>query len=187
MADLSITPRPEDGPQLWYSDGKFVQRMDCDDIDNNFNPSDRDLKFMRSVLELALTQVAEWGTRPTVRRIRIGNALHPTVPSAGVPGTVRGGFPVTPNDAAPEAAESLGTQQDWTMVDYVRRLDIRPHEVLVFRFNDDKMDAEAFHRMVNSFEGRLPEDVSILFINSHIDVFVIGKAELPDRLRDGAS
>jgi hypothetical protein len=60
MADLSITPRPEDGPQLWYSDGKFVQRMDCDDIDNNFNPSDRDLKFMRSVLELALTQVAEW-------------------------------------------------------------------------------------------------------------------------------
>jgi hypothetical protein len=94
---------------------------------------------------------------------------------------------VTPNDAAPEAAESLGTQQDWTMVDYVRRLDIRPHEVLVFRFNDDKMDAEAFHRMVNSFEGRLPEDVSILFINSHIDVFVIGKAELPDRLRDGAS
>lgn len=60
MADLSITPRPEDGPQLWYSDGRFVQRMDFDDIDNNFNPSDRDLKLMRCVLELALIHVAEW-------------------------------------------------------------------------------------------------------------------------------
>lgn len=94
---------------------------------------------------------------------------------------------MTSTEAEPEAAESLGTQQDWTMITSVGRLEIRRHEILVFRFNDDKMDAEAFHRMVNSFEGRLPEDVSILFINSHIDVFVIGKADLPDRVRDGAS
>ena len=61
----------------------------------------------------------------------------------------------------------------------VMRLEPKPGEVLVFRFNDDAMDADTFQLISDHLKEQLPQGVSLLFINSAVDMFVVSRGELP--------
>lgn len=56
----SIPLNPDAGPQIWYTDGNLVQRLDDDNMDNVLEPSIRDLALMRAVLTLATYRVTQW-------------------------------------------------------------------------------------------------------------------------------